>query len=41
LKCRGDGHCEVTVEKRKRCKKCRLEKCFQMGMTHADLIEFL
>ncbi|CAF0720031.1 unnamed protein product [Rotaria sp. Silwood1] len=32
LKCRGNGHCEVTVEKRKRCKKCRLDKCFRMGM---------
>ncbi|CAF1257424.1 unnamed protein product [Adineta steineri] len=32
LKCRGNGHCEVTVEKRKRCKKCRLDKCLSMGM---------
>ncbi|CAF1086921.1 unnamed protein product [Adineta ricciae] len=32
LKCRGNGHCEVTVEKRKRCKRCRLDKCFRMGM---------
>ncbi|CAF1038652.1 unnamed protein product [Rotaria sordida] len=32
LKCRGNGHCEVNVEKRKRCKKCRLDKCFRMGM---------
>jgi len=32
LKCRGNGHCEVTVEKRKRCKRCRLDKCFKMGM---------
>jgi len=31
LKCRGNGHCEVTVETRKRCKKCRLDKCFRMG----------
>lgn len=22
----------MTVEKRKRCKKCRLEKCFRMGI---------
>lgn len=31
LKCRGTGNCPVTVETRKRCKKCRLEKCFRMG----------
>ncbi|CAF0897756.1 unnamed protein product [Adineta ricciae] len=32
LKCRGAGNCEITVENRKRCKRCRLEKCFKMGM---------
>ncbi len=31
LKCRGQSHCEITVETRKRCKKCRLDKCFRMG----------
>ncbi|CAF4803888.1 unnamed protein product, partial [Rotaria sp. Silwood1] len=32
FKCRGNGRCEVTVATRKRCKKCRIEKCFRMGM---------
>lgn len=32
FKCRGDGHCDVTVTVTKRCKKCRLDKCFQSGM---------
>jgi hypothetical protein len=32
LKCRANGQCSVTVDQRKRCKKCRLDKCFQSGM---------
>ncbi|CAF1287708.1 unnamed protein product [Adineta steineri] len=32
LKCRGNGNCNITVETRKRCKRCRLDKCFKMGM---------
>ncbi|CAF2251550.1 unnamed protein product [Rotaria magnacalcarata] len=32
LKCHGHGHCEVNRSTRKRCKKCRLDKCFLMGM---------
>ncbi|UJR22700.1 hypothetical protein I4U23_025736 [Adineta vaga] len=32
LKCRGAGNCEITMESRRRCKRCRLNKCFQMGM---------
>ena len=31
FKCRGDGHCNVSGDQRRRCKKCRLEKCFQTG----------
>ncbi|KAH9402700.1 hypothetical protein TYRP_015450 [Tyrophagus putrescentiae] len=27
------GHCPLTVTKRKECPKCRLEKCFSIGMT--------
>ncbi|GFO47065.1 vitamin D3 receptor a [Plakobranchus ocellatus] len=29
---RCEGHCEVTVESRSFCKRCRLAKCFTVGM---------
>ncbi|CAF4085016.1 unnamed protein product, partial [Adineta steineri] len=33
LKCRrNDGHCDVRFNIKKRCKKCRLEKCIETGM---------
>ncbi|CAF0954906.1 unnamed protein product [Rotaria sordida] len=32
LKCRRDGTCEITHETRRRCKSCRLKKCFAVGM---------
>ncbi|CAF1552205.1 unnamed protein product [Rotaria magnacalcarata] len=32
LKCRRDGACEISVETRRRCKSCRLKKCFAVGM---------
>ncbi|CAF0987812.1 unnamed protein product [Rotaria sordida] len=32
LKCRGNGCCTVTFNIRKRCKRCRLEKCLATGM---------
>ncbi|CAF1320743.1 unnamed protein product [Rotaria sp. Silwood1] len=32
LKCRRDGTCEITLETRRRCKSCRLKKCFAVGM---------
>ncbi|CAF1582625.1 unnamed protein product, partial [Adineta steineri] len=33
LKCRrNDGHCDVRFNIKKRCKKCRLEKCIEQGM---------
>jgi len=38
FKCRAnDGKCAVTVTTRKRCKACRLAKCFEKGM-RADWI---
>jgi hypothetical protein len=32
LKCRRDGACDITLETRRRCKSCRLKKCFAVGM---------
>ncbi|CAF1259023.1 unnamed protein product [Rotaria sordida] len=32
FRCRGNGPCEVTISTRKRCKKCRIDKCFQKSM---------
>ncbi|CAF0725812.1 unnamed protein product [Adineta steineri] len=32
LKCRRDGSCDITLETRRRCKSCRLKKCFAVGM---------
>ncbi|CAF1554508.1 unnamed protein product [Adineta ricciae] len=32
LKCRRDQDCEITLETRRRCKSCRLKKCFSVGM---------
>ncbi|CAF0791212.1 unnamed protein product [Rotaria sp. Silwood1] len=32
LKCRGNGCCDITFNIRKRCKRCRLEKCLKTGM---------
>ena len=29
---RCEGRCEVTVESRSYCKRCRLQKCFTVGM---------
>ena len=34
---RCEGKCEVTVESRSYCKRCRLAKCFNVGMNR-DLI---
>ena len=32
MKCRRDGSCEITLETRRRCKSCRLKKCFDIKM---------
>lgn len=33
LKCTtGQGQCPVAYETRRKCKKCRLHRCFAMGM---------
>ncbi|CAF3726167.1 unnamed protein product [Rotaria sp. Silwood1] len=32
LKCCGNGNCNISFDQRKRCKKCRLDKCLQTGM---------
>ncbi|CAF1284564.1 unnamed protein product [Adineta steineri] len=32
LKCRNNNKCNVKFDQRKRCKKCRLTKCFSAGM---------
>ena len=32
LECRKDGQCQIDFATRKGCTKCRLEKCFKIGM---------
>lgn len=32
FRCRQNNNCVITVSTRKRCKRCRLSKCFQVGM---------
>lgn len=40
MKCRRDGNCEITLETRRRCKSCRLKKCFAVGK-EVNEIEFI
>ncbi|XP_054157161.1 vitamin D3 receptor-like [Oppia nitens] len=32
LRCRGYGNCNITIDNRKSCPKCRLIKCYALGM---------
>jgi len=32
FRCRNNNNCVINVSTRKRCKRCRLSKCFQVGM---------
>lgn len=32
FRCRNNNNCVITMSTRKRCKRCRLNKCFQVGM---------
>ncbi len=32
FKCKKSGRCQVTVSTRRRCKKCRYERCLRAGM---------
>ncbi len=31
LRCRFDGNCGITVENRRHCSYCRIQKCFAVG----------
>lgn len=35
--CLGSDHCDLSVGKRKECTKCRLERCFEIGMVPPKL----
>lgn len=32
VKCKASGQCDLNLGKRKACRKCRLDKCIQVGM---------
>ena len=32
MKCIYGNDCEINFDTRKRCRKCRLKKCFKIGM---------
>jgi hypothetical protein len=36
--CKADGKCTITRENRRKCPKCRLERCLQAGMSHTAIL---
>jgi len=36
--CKNGGKCSVTRENRRKCQKCRLERCLQAGMSHLAIL---
>ena len=34
LPCKFNGTCDLTLENRRRCQTCRLEKCYEMVISN-------
>jgi hypothetical protein len=39
LICKKNGECQITVGNRKKCKKCRYERCKASGMTQDAILD--
>ncbi len=39
LKCRSGGKCVITLETRKKCKRCRFEACLKVGMKPDSVLD--